>query len=147
MMTFDLLKIPEIVKINKLFMWSMSESMLVGMFLLLGLKLGLAKTVKRAKKFLPILRLLGRNKNPDYALKIVTKGTINRENYVRTVEMNALEEYLTAIVPVFVCEQIANRDIRNVGAYTGAEIVNLSKFLDALKSVNINYKDHLKILN
>jgi saccharopine dehydrogenase-like NADP-dependent oxidoreductase len=145
MVTYDLLKIPEIMKINNLNMWSMSENIFVGMILLLGLKMGLAKTVERAKKFLTILRFLGKNKNHDYAMKIVSKGTKGNEKYERIVEMNASEEYLTAIVPVIVCEQITDGDIKKAGAFTGAEIVNMSEFINSLKSGNINYKDILKL--
>jgi len=146
MVTYDLLKIPEIMKINKMVMWSMSESFLMGMILLLGLKMGLAKTIERADKFLSILRFLGRNGNEDYSMKIVTKGYKNNEPYERVVEMNATEEYLTAIVPAIICEQLADGEIVKRGAFTGAEVVNLKKFTESLKTKAINYEESMKKL-
>ncbi len=146
MMTFDLLKIPETAKIGKINMWSMSESLFVGMILLLGLKMGFAKTVEKTAKFLPLLRFLGRNKNKDYAMKIVSRGIKDNEKYERIVEMNATEEFLTAIVPVIICEQIVNGDIDRAGAYTGAEVADTRKFVESLKNADINYKDNIKRL-
>ena len=147
MVTFDLIKIPEIMKINQINMWSMSESLFLGMILLLGLKLGFAKTVKRAAGFLRLLRLLGRSKNEDYSMKIVSRGTKDNKALKRTVEMNATEEYLTAIIPAIICEQIINGDINQVGAYTGAEVVDSQKLIKSLKLAGINHRDEMEMLH
>ncbi len=146
MVTFDLLKIPEIVKINHINMWSMSESMFLGMALVLGLKLGFAKTIKKATTFLRLLRYLGRNKNEDYSLRVISQGTRDAKKYERVVEMNAPEEHLTAIVPAIICEQIIDGDIKKVGAYTGAEVVKTRRFSDSLKNAGINYRDEIRAL-
>jgi saccharopine dehydrogenase-like NADP-dependent oxidoreductase len=74
MITYDLLKVPEIIECNKIVMWSGTESLFQGLVFLLGMKLGLAKDIKRAKNFIKVLRFLGKNKNEDYSMKIVTKG-------------------------------------------------------------------------
>jgi len=144
MVTHDLVELPKIVKTGKIVMWSMSESFFMGMVLLMGLKMGLAKTIKKAEKFLSILRFLGKKNHRDYSLKIVSKGRKENLSYQRVVEMNETEEFLTAIVPTIVCEQIANGDISRVGAFTGAEIVDIQKFIDSLKNAGINYKDVTK---
>lgn len=141
MVTYDLIKLSGIEKIDKMVMWSMSESLFLGIFLLLGLKIGLAKTMKRAENFLPLLRFLGRNKSKNYSMKIVAKGERNNKGFERIVEMNETEEYLTAIVPVLACEQIANGDITRAGAYTGADIIDIEKFIETIKKYNINYTD------
>jgi hypothetical protein len=52
MVMHDLIELPQIVKTDKIVMWLMSESFFLGMVLLMGLKMGLAKTKKRAEKFL-----------------------------------------------------------------------------------------------
>jgi saccharopine dehydrogenase-like NADP-dependent oxidoreductase len=145
MVTFDLLKIPEITKINKINMWSMSESMFLGVFLLLGLKMGFAKTVKRAARFLTLLRFLGRNKNEHYAIKIVSRGKKGTVSLERTVEMNAPEEYLTALVTAIVCEQIVNGHIRQAGAFTGAEVVDMQKFTESLRKSDIQFRDNITV--
>ncbi len=146
MVTYDLLKIPEIMKINHINMWSMSESFILGIILLLGLKLGFAKTLKRAAVFLRLLRFLGRNKYEDYSMKIVSRGSKDNKNHERVVEMNATEEYLTAIVPVIICEQIVDGDVDQVGAYTGAEVVDSQKLSNSLKAADINYRDEFRLL-
>ncbi len=146
MVTHDLVEIPKIIKTDKIVMWSMSESFFLGMVLLMGLKMGLAKTIKRAGKFLSVLKFLGKKKHRDYSLKIVSRGRKENLPYERVVEMNETEEFLTAIVPTIVCEQIANGDISRVGAYTGAGIVDTQKFIVSLKNGGINYKDITKKL-
>lgn len=76
-------------------------------------------------------------------MKIVTKGIKNEKYLEIIVKMNAPEELLTAIVPVIVCEQIANGDINKPGAFTGHEVVNVQKFLDSLKEKDVNYQKSL----
>lgn len=133
-------------KIDKIAMWSMSESFFLGIILFFGLKLGFAKTIKRARKFLFLLRFLGRNKNKEYSMKIVTTGTKNNQGFKRIVEMNASEEFLTAIVPVLICEQIVTGNINNAGAFTGADIIDTKMFVESLKDVDVNYKDIIRKL-
>lgn len=58
--------------------------------------------------------------------------------------MNGPEELLTAIVPVIVCEQIVEGDIKKSGAFTGPEVVNVQKFIESLKTKGINYKEKAK---
>jgi hypothetical protein len=56
MITYDLLKIPEIVRCNKIVMWSGTESLFQGLIFLLGIKMGLAKSLKKAGKFIKVLK-------------------------------------------------------------------------------------------
>ncbi len=144
MVTHDLVELVKIVKIDKLVMWSMSESLFLGMILVMGLKMGLAKTIKRAEKFLSVLRFLGKKKHRDYSLKIVSIGRKENVTHERIVEMNETEEFFTAIAPAIVCEQIVSRDINRSGAFTGAAIIDTQKFITSLKNGSINYKDITK---
>jgi hypothetical protein len=144
MITYDLLKVPEIIECNKIVMWSGTESLFQGLVFLLGMKFGLAKDIKKAKNFIKVLRFLGRNKNEDYSMKIVTKGIKENKNYERIVEMNAPEELLTAIVPIIVCQQIKDGDIDTPGAFTGPEVVNLHNFSESLKAKDINYRESIE---
>jgi len=143
MITYDLLKIPKIIKCNKIVMWSGTESLFQGLVFLLGIKMGFAKDIKKAEKFIKVLRFLGKNKNDNYSMKIVSKGIRDNENLKRIIEMNAPEELLTAIVPVIFCEQIADGYINKNGAFTGPEIVDTSKFIDALKEYDIDYRESI----
>ncbi len=144
MITHDLLKIPEIVTCNKMVMWSGTESLFQGLIFFLGMKMGFEKNIRGVETFIKVLRFLGRNKNENYSLKIVTKGVKDNNDLERIVEMNAPEEALTAIVPVIVAEQIARGDIAEPGAFTGPEVVDARKFLDSLKEKNIEFKESLK---
>lgn len=144
MITYDLLKIPEIVKCNKIVMWSGTESLFQGLIFLLGIKMGWAKNLKKAGKFIKVLRFLGKNKNEDYSMKIVTKGIKDNKTLERVVEMNAPEELLTAIVPVIVCEQIVQGIINKPGAFTGPESVNAKNFIKVLKEKDITLNDKLQ---
>ncbi len=141
MITYDLLRVPEIVKCNKIVMWSGTESLFQGLIFLIGMKMDFANNIKKANKFIKVLRFLGRNKNENYSMKIVTNGIKNSKNIERIVEMNAPEEILTAIVPVIVCQQIADGEIKKSGAFTGPEVVDVDKFIDSLKENKIDYKE------
>jgi len=141
MITYDLLRITEIIKSNKIVMWSGTESLFQGLIFLLGMKMGLAKDIKKAEKFIRVLRFLGKNKNENYSMKIVTKGIKGGKNLERIVEMHAPEELLTAIVPVIICQQIADGVITKPGAFTGPEVVNIHKFSDSLKEKDIGYQE------
>jgi len=144
MITYDLLKIPEVMKCNKIVMWSGTESLFQGLVLLLGLKMGFARTENKAENFLKVLRFLGRKKNEDYSMKIVTKGPKDEKSLERVVEMNGPEELLTAIVPAIVCQQIADGVINKPVAFTGPEVVNIQEFIASLKTKNIGYQETLK---
>lgn len=147
MATYDLVNLPGIEKINQMVIWSMSESLFLGTILLVGLKMGLAGTIKRAEKFLALLRFLGRNKNSHYSMKIIAKGERNNQRYERVVEMNETEEYLTAVVPLAACEQIAKGEINCAGAFTGADVMDMEKFIETIKNYGINYRDTIKVIS
>lgn len=140
MITSDLLKIPEIINSNKIVMWSGSESFLQGMVLFFGVKRGYARSIEKAKKLLKLLRFIGRNKKKDCLIKIITTGSRDNVKHERIVEFYATEEFLTAIAPLIVCEQIANGEIKQPGAFTAPEVVNTQKFFESFKAQNINYQ-------
>lgn len=144
MITSDLLSIPGIINSNKIVMWSGSESFLQGMVLFFGVKRGYAKKIEKAEKFLKFLKFIGRNKNKNCLMKIITTGSCDNIKHERIVELHATEELLTAIAPVIVCEQIVNGDIKQSGAFTAPEVVNIQKFLASFKEKNINYKESTK---
>jgi saccharopine dehydrogenase-like NADP-dependent oxidoreductase len=144
MITYDLLKIPEIIKCDKITMWSGTESLFQGIVFFLGMKMGLAKNSNRAKKFIKILRFIGRYKNENYSMKIVSKGIKDEKHLERVVEMNAPEELLTATVPVIVCEQIAQGGITKAGSFTAAEVINIRTFFESFKEKGIAYQETFK---
>lgn len=144
MITSDLLSIPEIINSNKIVMWSGCESFFQGMVLYFGVKRGYVKTREKAGKFLKLLRLIGRKKTKDYMMRIITKGSFNNIKHERIVEFNAKEDFLTAIAPVIACEQIANGDIKQPGAFIAPQIVNTKKFLKSFKEYNVHFKESIK---
>jgi Trk K+ transport system NAD-binding subunit len=144
MITSDLYKIPKIINSNKIIMWSGCESFFQGMVLYFGVKRGYVKTKEKAGKFLKLLRFIGRKKKKDYMMKIVTKGSCKNIKHERIVEFNAKEEFLTAIAPVIVCEQIAAGDINQSGAFTAPEVVNTKLFFKSFKDANVNLKESIK---
>ena len=144
MITSDLLSIPEIINSNKIVMWSGCESFLQGMVLYFGVKRGYVKAKEKAGKFLKLLQFIGRNKSKDYMMRIVTKGSHDNIKHERIVEFNAREDFLTAIAPVIVCEQIGNGDINQSGAFVAPQIVNTKKFLESFKECNVNFKESIK---
>ncbi len=144
MIASDLLCIPDIINSNKIEMWSGCESFFQGMVLYFGVKRGYVKTLEKAGKFLRLLRFIGRKKNKDYMVRIVTRGSCDNVKKERIVEFNAPEDFLTAIAPVIVCEQIVNGDIEQSGAFIAPQIVNTKKFLKSFKEHNINFKESIK---
>lgn len=141
LITYDLTQVPELVPCSKINMWSGNETLFQGMVFFLGLKLGFAKTVKRAGKFVKVLRAIGKKQHEEYSLKIVVKGTKDSVNHKRIIEIAGAEEFLTAIVPVIVCEQLVHGDINQPGAFIGPQILNTKKFKDSLKAHDIHYKE------
>ena len=144
MITSDLLSIPEIINSNKIVMWSGCESFFQGMVLYFGIKRGYVKAKEKAGKFLKLLRFIGRKKSKNYMMRIITKGSRHNIKNERIVEFNAKEDFLTAISPVLVCQQIANGDIKQSGAYTAPQIVNTKKFLESFKECDVNFKESIK---
>lgn len=146
MITHDLIMLPGIMESGKIAMWSGTESVFQGMVFLVGMKLGFAKKMKKAKKFIRVLRFLGKNKNEDYSMKIVTRGIKDNMIFERVVEMNAPEELLTAGVAGIICEQISDGHIKKAGAFTGPEVVNAQKFSESLKAMDIHYKESFNLI-
>ncbi|MCP5053912.1 MAG: NAD(P)H-binding protein, partial [bacterium] len=73
MITYDLYFVPGLEKIKHIASWSGMENMFQALVFVIGMKLGWAKNDKRAKRFLKILKYLGRGKknHEDISLKIV----------------------------------------------------------------------------
>ena len=144
MITKDLLGIPEIIETNNISIWSGSESFLQGMVLYFGVKQGYTKIVKKARYFLKALKFIGRNKNKHSLMKIIIKGSCDNIKHERIIEFNAKEEFLTAIAPVIVCEQIVSNDIKKFGAFTAPQVVNTDKFCNSFKEKDVNYRESIK---
>lgn len=143
MITYDLLKIPDMVKIEQIANWSGMENALQGMILYFGVKLGLGKNEKRAKKFLGLLKFLGKSMryHPDTALKIVVDGIQDGTQKKRTIELHHTEDYLTALIPVLACEQLIGGQIEKRGAFTGPQVFDTGALIDGLKDSLVAYHE------
>ncbi len=144
MVSYDLLMIPEMIPCNSLKMWSGTESLVQGLVFLLGMKANLASTVSKAKRFLKILQYMGKKLNENYSMKIVIKGSKQGAQLERVVEMNGKEEYLTALVPVLLCDQLISGTIARSGAFTGGQIADANDFINMLKTMEIDYSDRVQ---
>ncbi len=143
MITYDLYFVPGLEKIKHIACWSGMEDMFQSLVFVIGMKLGCTKNDKRAKRFLKILKYLGKGKNnhEDISLKIVTRGLKDGEQKSRIVEMNADEDFLTAVAAAVVCNQVIDGKISTFGAFAGPQVVDPNLFLDSLKKFDVNYKE------
>ncbi len=146
MVTTDLERIPEIVPHKSIKMYSGTESMLQGIIMLIGLQAGLGGSTYFSKYFLGLLRWLGKNKHENYSLKVITTGRKAGRMVERVQELNAPEEYLTALVPVLICSQLANGRITTRGAFTASEVMDVSNFMERLLEFDIGFRDHFSDL-
>ncbi|MCP4153531.1 MAG: hypothetical protein GY757_37735 [bacterium] len=143
MITYDMLTVPEIVKVDEMAYWSGMENSLQGLLFFLGFKMGWGKNLKRAEKFLRFLKFMGKGgkNHSDTAMKIVVEGTVNGTQKIRTVEVHATEDFLTALIPVIACEQLTNSTIKEAGSFTGSQIINTPKLMEALKENATGYQE------
>ena len=144
MITYDLLNIPDIMKIDQISNWSGMENSLQGMILYFGVKLGLGKNEKRAKKFLSLLKFLGKPSkyHPDTILKVVVDGIQEGVYKKRTIELHHTEDHLTALIPVLACEQLIHGQIEKWGAFTGPQVFNTGALIDSFKNSRIGYSEN-----
>ncbi len=143
MITHDLHIMPETMKIGKIAYWSGMENLLQGLVFFIGMKLGWAGNEKKAARFLKLLKLFGkgRKSHPEMALKAVVKGTKDGKQIKRILEIHGTEEYLTAIIPVLVCDQLINGQISQKGAFTGPQIVDTQTLMRSLQDIVPGYKE------
>lgn len=143
MITYDLHTIPETMRIKKIAYWSGMENMLQGLVFLAGMKLGWAGTEKKAARFLKLLKFFGkgRKNHPDIALKAVVKGVKEGEQIKRILEVHGTEDYLTAVIPVLVCDQLISGRINQRGAFTGPQIVNTRALMKSFRDNVPGYKE------
>lgn len=143
MITYDLHTIPETMKIGTIAYWSGMEDLLQGLVFFIGMKLGLAGTEIKAAWFLKFLRFFGRGrkKHPEMALKAVVQGIKEGKQIKRILEIHGMEDYLTAVIPVLVCDQLINGQINQRGAFTGPQIVDTHTLMQSLRDTVSGYKE------
>lgn len=143
MITTDLRLLPKSIRVDNIAYWSGMENMLQGLVFFLGMKLGLAATEKRATPFLKFLKFLGKGKNShsEMALKAVVKGRKDGKPVKRILEIHGTEDYLTALIPVLICDQLINGQISQGGAFTGPQIVDTGSLIQSLKDTVPSVKE------
>ncbi len=143
MITHDLHIIPETMKIKKIAYWSGMENLLQGLVFFMGMKLGWAANEKRASRFLKLLKFFGKGKknHSEMALKTVVQGIKKGKQIKRIIEIHGREEYLTAVIPVLVCDQLINGQINQKGAFTGPQIVNTHTLIHSFQDIVPGYKE------
>lgn len=143
MITHDLHLIPDSMTIGKIAYWSGMESLLQGLVFFMGMKLGCASNEKKATRFLKFLKFLGKGNrsHPEMVLKSVVKGTKDGQKTQRILEIHGTEDYLTAVIPVLVCDQIIDEHIDQKGAFTGPQVVDTKTLMQSLKDSVPGYKE------
>jgi len=142
MITYDLHIIPETMKIGKIAYWSGMENLLQGLVFFAGMKLGWAGNEKKATRFLKLLKFFGkgRKNHAEMALKTVVQGIKKGKLTKRILEIHGTEDYLTAVIPVLVCDQLINGQINKKGAFTGPQIVNTHTLMHSFRDI-VGYKE------
>ncbi|MBE9098279.1 saccharopine dehydrogenase NADP-binding domain-containing protein [filamentous cyanobacterium LEGE 07170] len=140
-LTRDLLIIPELIQINELSFWSGSQSTSQGIAMLLGLKLGLTKSDRGAQFLLNVLKRMGQAKwaTSDALIKLELMGTNRGIGQKRTIKIYCEENYMTALAPVIICQQLIEEKIVKHGAFVPPEVIPAGDFMDRLGNFPIRY--------
>ncbi len=143
MITYDLHIIPETMKIDKIAYWSGIENLVQGLVFLVGMKLGWAGNEKKATRFLKLLKFFGKGgkNHSEIALKAVVQGIKDGKQINRIMEIHGVEDYLTAVIPVLVCDQLIDGQINQRGAFTGPQIVDTHTLIQSFRNTVPGYKE------
>ncbi len=139
--TRDLLVIPEMIGLDELSFLSGTQFMGQGLVMILGLSLGLPKTESGARFLLNVLKRMGKSKEAtsDALIRVEVTGKNNGARRKRIIEMYCEENYVTALVPAIVCQQLVENKITRHGAFVPPEIVPAADFMERLAKFAINY--------
>lgn len=140
-LTRDLLAIPKLVDIKELSFWSGIQSTSQGLVMVLGLKLGLTKSDRSAQFLLNLLKKMGQAKwaNSDALIKLELTGRNGYTRQKRTINIHCEENYMTAIAPAIVCQQLIEGKITKHGAFVPPEVVPATDFMEQLENFSIHY--------
>lgn len=141
--TRDLLSLPALTGIKELSFFSGSQSMWQGLAMILGLKFGLTKTDRRAECLLNFLKRFGKSKDSvsDILLKIEIVGKKDGVRQKQIVELIGDENFVTAISPSLVCQQMVEDKITQRGAFVPPQVVPAKDFVEKLRKTSVKYSE------
>lgn len=142
-LTRDLLTVPELLPVDELSFWSGSQFTGQGLVMIVGLKIGLTRTDWGAGLLLNLLQRMGKKRDASEKalIRVMMTGQKNGVSQRRIIEMHGEENYLTALAPALVCQQLVENRILRSGAFVAPQVVPATDFLARLQKYPIHYSD------